>query len=135
MSRTVLHTRGRWKFSLADIKKIFCRSDLWPKSSHVVVVAAWNVFPILSLMTDLLVQKYLEMGQRAKFCFIQLWKMQLRYFTGEDRAAGKALTISSRAYKHSSNQSHYKEVRTKKLHNTYPFYIFFFNFYKKIGKK
>ena len=37
-------------------------------------------------------------------------KMQLRYFTGEDRAAGKALTISSRAYKHSSNQSHYIEV-------------------------
>ena len=36
--------------------------------------------------------------------------MQLRYFTGEDRAAGKALTISSRAYKHSSNQSHYIEV-------------------------
>ena len=30
MSRTVLHTRGRWKFSLADIKKIFCRSGLWP---------------------------------------------------------------------------------------------------------
>ena len=35
MSRTVLHTRGRWKFSLADIKKIFCRSDLWSKSSCV----------------------------------------------------------------------------------------------------
>ena len=27
MSLTVLHTRGWWKFSLADIKKIFCRSD------------------------------------------------------------------------------------------------------------
>ena len=49
MSHTVLHTRGWWKFSLADIKKIFCRSDLWSKSSHVLVVAAWNVFPILSL--------------------------------------------------------------------------------------
>ena len=24
----VLHTRGPWKFSLADIKKIFCTSDL-----------------------------------------------------------------------------------------------------------
>ena len=46
----VLHTRGPWKFSLADIKKMFCRSDLWSKSSHVLVVAAWNVFPIHSLM-------------------------------------------------------------------------------------
>ena len=51
MSHTVLHTRGRWKFSLADIKKIFCRSDLWSKTSHVLVVAAWNVFPIHSLPT------------------------------------------------------------------------------------
>ena len=34
----VLHTRGRWKYSLADIKKIFCRSDLWSKISHVLVV-------------------------------------------------------------------------------------------------
>ena len=50
MSLTVLHTRGRWKFSLADTKKIFCRSDLWPKSSHVLVLAAWNVFPIHSLL-------------------------------------------------------------------------------------
>ena len=50
MSHTVLHTRGRWKFGVADIKKILCRSDLWSKSSHVLVVAAWNVFPILSLM-------------------------------------------------------------------------------------
>ena len=50
MLRIVLHTRGRWKFSLADIKKIFCRSDLWSKSSHVLVVAAWNVFPIHSLL-------------------------------------------------------------------------------------
>ena len=49
-SRTVLHTRGWWKFNLADIKKMFCRSHQWSKSSHVVVVAAWNVFPILSLM-------------------------------------------------------------------------------------
>ena len=46
VSRTVLiHTRGQWKFSLADIKKIFCRSHLWSKRSHVLVVAAWNVFP------------------------------------------------------------------------------------------
>ena len=30
--------RGQWKFSLADIKKIFCRSDLWSKISHVLVV-------------------------------------------------------------------------------------------------
>ena len=50
MSCTVLHTRGWWKFSLADIKKIFCRSDRWSKSSYVLVVAAWNVFPILSLL-------------------------------------------------------------------------------------
>ena len=50
MSRTVLHTRGWWKFSLADIKKIFCRSDVGSKSSHVLVVAAWNVFPIHSLL-------------------------------------------------------------------------------------
>jgi hypothetical protein len=39
MLRIVLHTRGRRKFSLAeDIKKIFCRSDLWSKISHVLVV-------------------------------------------------------------------------------------------------
>ena len=49
-SRTVLHTRGWWKFSLADIKKIFCRSDVGSKSSHVLVVAAWNIFPIHSLV-------------------------------------------------------------------------------------
>ena len=30
-------------------KKIFCRSDIWPKISHVLVMAAWNVFPIHSL--------------------------------------------------------------------------------------
>ena len=48
----VLHTRGWWKFSLADIKKIFCRSHLWPKSSCVLVVAAWNVFPIHSLFWE-----------------------------------------------------------------------------------
>ena len=35
MLHIVLHTRGRWKFSLADIKK-YC--------------AAWNVFPINSLV-------------------------------------------------------------------------------------
>ena len=29
---------GRWKFSLAGIKKIFCRSDLWSKLFHVLVV-------------------------------------------------------------------------------------------------
>ena len=51
MLRTVLHTRGWWKFSLADIKKIFCRRDTWSKSSHVLVVAAWNIFPIHSLMS------------------------------------------------------------------------------------
>ena len=33
-----LHTRGPWKFSLADIKKIFCRSKLWSKISDVLVV-------------------------------------------------------------------------------------------------
>ena len=38
MLRIVLHTRGWWKFSLADIKKMFCRSDLWSKISHVLVV-------------------------------------------------------------------------------------------------
>ena len=37
---STVHTRGRWKFSLADIKKIFCRSDLWSKISHVLVMAA-----------------------------------------------------------------------------------------------
>ena len=37
-TRIGIHTRGRWKFSLADIKKIFCRSDLWSKISHVLVV-------------------------------------------------------------------------------------------------
>ena len=35
----VLHftnsTRGQWKSSLANIKKIFCRNDLWSKISHV----------------------------------------------------------------------------------------------------
>ena len=55
MLRIVLHTRGRWKFSLADIQKIFCRSDLWSKISHVLVgrvsCAAWNVFSINSLLT------------------------------------------------------------------------------------
>ena len=50
MLHIVLHTRGRWKFSLADIKKIFCRSDVGSKSSHVLVVAAWNVFPIHLLL-------------------------------------------------------------------------------------
>ena len=38
MSRTVLHARGWWKFSLVDTKKIFCRRDLWSKISHVLVV-------------------------------------------------------------------------------------------------
>ena len=33
------------------IKKIFFRSHLWPKSTHVLVVAAWNVFPIHSLVS------------------------------------------------------------------------------------
>ena len=51
MLRLVLNTRGPWKFSLANIKKIFCRSDLWSKISHVLVMAAWNVFPIQSLTT------------------------------------------------------------------------------------
>ena len=46
----VLHTKGWWKFSLADIKKILCRSDLWSKLS-CVSCAAWNVFPINSLLT------------------------------------------------------------------------------------
>ena len=35
-----------WQIS----KKILCRSDLWSKSSHVSVVAAWNVFSIHSLI-------------------------------------------------------------------------------------
>ena len=34
----VLHTRGWWNFSLADIKKTFWSSDLWSKISHVLVV-------------------------------------------------------------------------------------------------
>ena len=34
----VLHTRGWWKISLADINKTFCRSDPWSKISHVLVV-------------------------------------------------------------------------------------------------
>ena len=34
-----------WKFSLADIKKIFCRSDLWSKISHVLVVQLEKFFP------------------------------------------------------------------------------------------
>ena len=29
MLRILLHTRGRWKISLVDMKKIFCRSDRW----------------------------------------------------------------------------------------------------------
>ena len=41
------HTRSRWKFSLADIKKIFWRSDLCSKISHV----PWNVLLIHSLLT------------------------------------------------------------------------------------
>ena len=41
----VLQTRGQWKFSLADIKKIFCRSDLWSKISHVLVVQLETFFP------------------------------------------------------------------------------------------
>ena len=40
-----LHTRGRWKFSLVDIKKIFCRSDLWSKISHVLFVQLETFFP------------------------------------------------------------------------------------------
>ena len=35
---------------MAGIKKIFCRSDLWSKISHVLVMAALNVFPINSLL-------------------------------------------------------------------------------------
>ena len=46
----VLHIRGPWKFSLTDIKKIFCRNDLWSKIS-CVSCAAWNVFPINSLLS------------------------------------------------------------------------------------
>ena len=38
MLRIGIHTRGWWQFSLADIKKIFCRSDLSSKISHVLVV-------------------------------------------------------------------------------------------------
>ena len=34
-------------------QKMFSRSDLWSKSSHVLVVAAWNVFPIHSLVWDI----------------------------------------------------------------------------------
>ena len=41
----VLHTRGLWKFSLADIKKIFCWSDLWSKISHVLAVQLETFFP------------------------------------------------------------------------------------------
>ena len=33
-----LQTRDRWKFSLGDSKKIFCRSDSWSKISGVLVV-------------------------------------------------------------------------------------------------
>ena len=47
----VLHTRGRCKFSLADIKKIFCRSDLWSKISHVLVVQLDTFSPMNSLMS------------------------------------------------------------------------------------
>ena len=39
-----------WQIS----KEIFCRSDLWSKSTHVLVVAAWNVFPIHSLQCTVL---------------------------------------------------------------------------------
>ena len=52
MSDFTLNTRGRWKFSLADIKKIFCRSDLWSKNISCVSCAAWNVFPINLLVTS-----------------------------------------------------------------------------------
>ena len=34
-------------------KKPFCRSDIWSKISHVLVLAAWNVFPIHSLNYEL----------------------------------------------------------------------------------
>ena len=41
-----------WKFSWADIKKIFRRSDLGSKISHVLAsCAAWNVFPLNLLLT------------------------------------------------------------------------------------
>ena len=69
----ILHTRGPWKFSLADTKTIFCRSDLWSKSC-----AAWNVFPINSLMlVTQLVQKLFWSGI---FSFIGLHFYKLLLF-------------------------------------------------------
>ena len=50
MLRIVLHTRGRWKFSLADIKKkIFLQEWSMVKNLSCVSCSAWNVFPINSL--------------------------------------------------------------------------------------
>ena len=46
MLHIVQHTRCLWKFSLADIKKIFFWSDLLSKISSC---AAWNIFLINSL--------------------------------------------------------------------------------------
>ena len=45
MSRTWLRTRGWWKFSLADIKKIFCRSDVGSKKLSCVSYGSLKRFP------------------------------------------------------------------------------------------
>ena len=47
----VLHTRGWWKFSFSDIKKKLQEWSMVKKLSFVSC-AAWNVFPINSLLSS-----------------------------------------------------------------------------------
>ena len=45
----ILHNRGQWQFSLVDIKKIFCSSDIWSKIFHVLVVQLETLSPYIQI--------------------------------------------------------------------------------------
>ena len=81
----IRNTRGLWKFSLADIKKIFCRSDLRSKISHVLVMAAWNVFPINSLVAVIWLGDEKQTNEGAK----SPWTSNLKAFLKKSSTLGK----------------------------------------------
>jgi len=61
-----------WKFSWADIKKIFRKSDIGSKNSHVLLVQPEIVFPVFFFFTDICI-----------FCWTLYYVEKKSYFTSD----------------------------------------------------
>ena len=72
----------------------FCLWIVVDKSINRIEIRQMDQGWVCTLTSSFSNQPNCKFFHSQLFCFSRLWKIQLQYFTGEDRGAGKALILS-----------------------------------------